>query len=113
MAFFSYQINTMQGQDIGPKKDGATLKKESGAKNVEVRQVGYRFHCCGACRWPRRVDRSIRLSGLGRLRRHDPNACHYARGDINEEQLQVCTFIGTVLNYSITSQLQGARSRSY
>jgi hypothetical protein len=43
------------------------------------------------------------------LRRHDPNAGHYARGNINAEQLQVCTLIDTVLNYSITLQL--ARSK--
>jgi hypothetical protein len=30
-----------------------------------------------------------------------------ARGDIAEEQLQVCTGIGTVLNYSVTLQPQG------
>lgn len=84
------------GQETGPKKDGTTLTKESGVKNVRVRQMGCHFHCSGACPWPRRIDRPIRLSVLGYLRRHDPDAYH-ARGDVAEEQLQVCTGIGTVL----------------
>jgi hypothetical protein len=38
-----------------------------------------------------------------------PTPVTNARGDVAEEQLQVCTGIGTVLNYSITLQPQGAR----
>jgi hypothetical protein len=37
-----------------------------------------------------------------------PTPITNARGDVVEEQLQVCTGIGTVLNYSVTLQLQGA-----
>ncbi|MGB6176598.1 MAG: hypothetical protein WBF43_09755 [Methylocella sp.] len=37
-----------------------------------------------------------------------PTPVTNARGDVAEEQLQVCTGIGTVLNYSVTLQPQGA-----
>jgi len=36
-----------------------------------------------------------------------PTPVSNARGDVAEERLQACTGIGTVLNYSITLQVDG------
>lgn len=67
--FFTSSNNTMIRRNTGPKEVGTTLIKESGDKNVEVRQVGYCFHCFGSRRQRGRLDRPSLLPIFGRLRR--------------------------------------------